>query len=66
LIQAGRAPLITRPANDDLWPLRAMTMVSPGPATVMIATWALSELPLVEKNVCSAPTASAKSSWAVA
>lgn len=45
--------------------MRAMTRTSPGPATIMIANWTLIEDPLVEKNVCLAPTPSAKSSCAV-
>src|SRR4051794_5839055 len=60
----GLAPDRTSPANDDLCPLRAITSVSPGPATVMIATCTLSDEPFVEKRVCLAPTASAKSSCA--
>ena len=53
------------PANADLWPLRAMTIWSPGPATVRIATCALIDEPFVENSVCFAPSASANSSWAV-
>src|SRR3954447_25090204 len=53
------------PANEDLWPLRAITSVSPGPHTVMTATCTLREEPLVENSVCLAPTASANSSCAV-
>jgi hypothetical protein len=42
-----------------------MISVSPGPATVMIATWTLSVEPPVENIVCLDPTASANSSCAV-
>jgi hypothetical protein len=45
-----------------LCPFRAITSVSPGPATVMIATCTFIELPFVENSVCFAPTASANSS----
>jgi hypothetical protein len=41
--------------------LRAITIVSPGPATLMIATCTLSDEPFVEKSVSLAPVASAKS-----
>jgi hypothetical protein len=63
--QAGRAPLMTSAAIEDLCPLRAIAIVSPGPATAMTATCALIELPLVENRVCSAPTASANRRCAV-
>jgi hypothetical protein len=64
-VQTGRAPESTRPANADLWPLRAMTIVSPGPATAIIATRTFIDEPLLENRVCLAPAASAKSSCAV-
>src|SRR5436309_1112242 len=41
-----------------------MTICSPGPTTVISATCTLIDEPLVEKSVCCAPTASAKSSRA--
>ncbi|GGO93069.1 hypothetical protein GCM10012280_44710 [Wenjunlia tyrosinilytica] len=47
-----------------LWASRPTTSSSCGPATESIADFTDNELPQVEKNVCSAPTASAMSSWA--
>jgi hypothetical protein len=52
-------PLIT-----DLCAWREIISFSPGPATASIALLTDSELQQVEKNVCSARTASAISSWA--
>lgn len=48
----------------DLWASRPTTSFSWGPATESMADFTDSELPQVEKNVCSAPMASAISSCA--
>jgi hypothetical protein len=47
------------PATTDLWALRETSSFSPGPATASMALFTDSELPHVEKNAWSAPTASA-------
>ena len=52
------------PAITDLWALRDHQQLLAGPATASIAVLTDSELPHVEKKVCSAPTASAMSSCA--
>ncbi len=62
--QIGSTPLTTTAAMTDLWALRDSSSFSPGPAAASMAVFTDRELPQVEKNACSAPTASAISSWA--
>ncbi len=60
-IHRGWIPEKMRPATIDLWASRLMRR-SPFPAaTARTAALTERELPHVEKNACSAPTASAMS-----
>ena len=61
----GRRPEKTRPATTDLCASRPSSRSPSAPATASMAAFTDSELPQVEKNACSAPTASAISSSAV-
>ncbi len=60
----GSMPERISPDTTDLWASRPISSFSCGPATASIAAFTDRELPHVEKNVCSACTASAISSWA--
>lgn len=62
--QTGSTPEMISPATTDLWASRPISSFSCGPATDSIAAFTDRELPHVLKNVCSACTASAISSWA--
>lgn len=62
--QIGSTPLTTTPEITDLCALRDSSSFSPGPAAASMAVLTDSELPHVEKNARSAPTASAISSCA--
>jgi hypothetical protein len=59
----GIHPASTRAENADLWPLRAITTVSPGRATVRKATLTFRVEPLVENRVWSAPTAAGRNAF---
>jgi len=57
--QRGSTPLKIRPATTDLWASRPSSSWPRPPATASIAALTDRELPAVEKNAWSAPTASA-------
>lgn len=63
-IQYGRTPEKISPATMDLWLSLATSRPPSCPATAIMAAFTDSELPQVEKNAASAPTASAISSSA--
>ena len=54
----------TRPAVTDLWGSPLTKRSPPNPVTASIAAFTDNELPQVEKNACSAPTASVINCWA--
>lgn len=62
--QIGSTPPTMTAAITDLCAFRESSSFSPGPATDSMAVLTERELPQVEKNAWSAPTASAIRSWA--